>query len=245
MRSIPHAGGIQGETRPERSLSMPSKRWILAVPGLLAATAFAHNVVGGWAVVSVQDVPDYAVAGQPLTLTYSVRQHGEELMYGLKGSVSARSSSGASVSVPAKATSQHGFYTAAVMLPNAGDWTLVIESGFGKSRGKLLPIRAVESGSRPLPSFTPAERGRRLFVAKGCVTCHTHSDNKSEIGSSAAPDLTDKTFAPAYLADFLTNPKIKPPANKSGWQMPNLALKQAEVAALVAFINSDRKVALR
>jgi mono/diheme cytochrome c family protein len=129
-------------------------------------------------------------------------------------------------------------------LPNAGDWTLTIESGFMRSKAKLLPIRAVEAGTRPLPTLAPEERGRRLFVAKGCVTCHTHGDAKSEIGDGA-PELTGKKFAPSYLAEFLMNPKIKPSTMKNGWQMPNLQLKQPEVAALVAFINSDQRVAVK
>ncbi|MGQ0639328.1 MAG: c-type cytochrome [Gemmatimonadaceae bacterium] len=224
---------------------MTKRRWILTVPGLLVVAAFAHNAAGGWAVVSVQDLPEYAVAGQPLTLTYGVRQHGEEPLYDLKGTVSARSRSGAMVSVAAKPTVQRSSYAATLTLPNAGDWTITIEPGFGKTKGKLLPLRAVAAGSQTFPSYSPAERGQRLFVAKGCVTCHTHGDSKSEIGSPAVPDLTDRTFAPSYLADYLANPKIKPPANQQGWQMPNMQLKQPEIAALVAFINSDRRVAVK
>ena len=221
------------------------KRWILASPGLLLLAAFVHNAAGGWAVVSVQDVPEYAVAGQPLTLTYSVKQHGEELHSDLRGTVSARSGT-ASVSVDAKPAPQRGYYTATLTLPNAGDWTLTIASGFGKSQLKLLPIRAIAAGTPAPPALAPDERGRQLFVAKGCVTCHTHSDSKAELGGpDGPPELTDKTFAPTYLAEFLANPKIKPAANKNGWQMPNQQLKQAEIAALVAFINSDRRIASR
>jgi mono/diheme cytochrome c family protein len=222
---------------------MTKKRWIFAVPGLLVVAAFAHNAAGGWAVVSVQDPPEYAVAGQPLTLTYAVRQHGEELLGDLKGTVSARSGSGASISAAAKPAGQRGYYAATLTLPNAGDWSVTIESGFGKSRGKMVALRAVPAGTQP-PTFTPAERGLRLFVAKGCVTCHTHGDSKSEIGNGA-PDLTDKTFAPTYLAEYLTNPKIKPPVAPNGWQMPNMQLKQQEIAALVAFINSNQRVAAK
>jgi len=222
---------------------MLKRRWVLATPGLLIVAAFAHHAAGGWAVVSVQDVPEYAVAGQPLTLTYTVRQHGEELLPDLRGTVTARSGS-AHVTVPAKPAAQRGYYVATLTLPNAGDWAVNIEPGFGKSRGKLLPLRTVAADARSTPTFTPAERGQRLFVAKGCVTCHTHGESKSDIGEGA-PDLTEKTFAPTYLADFLANPKIKPPANKNGWQMPNMQLKQPEIAALVAFINSDRRVALK
>jgi len=219
---------------------MLKKRWIVALPAVLLATGFARYA-GGWAVVSVQDLPDYAVAGQPLTLTYTVRQHGDNLLNDLRGSVAARSK-GAIVEVPAKATGQPGTYSATLTLPNAGDWSVTIESGFGKSRVASIPMRALEAGTKTLPAMTSDERGRRLFVAKGCVTCHTHSDSKADLGE-LAPELTGKKFAPSYLAEFLANPSIKPPTVKD-LRMPNMNLKKQEISALVAFINSDRKVAI-
>ncbi len=221
---------------------MLKKRWIVALPAVLLATGFARYA-GGWAVVSVQDLPDYAVAGQPLTLTYTVRQHGNNLLSDLRGSVIARSRD-ATIEVPAKAAppAQPGTYSATLTLPNAGDWAVTIESGFGKSRVASIPMRALEAGTKPLPAMTPDERGRRLFVAKGCVTCHTHSDSKAEFGSDVAPELTGKKFAPSYLSEFLANPSIKPPTKDM--RMPNLNLKRQEISALVAFINSDRKVAV-
>jgi mono/diheme cytochrome c family protein len=218
---------------------MLKKRWLAALPLLLVATAFARYA-GGWAVVSVQDLPDYAVAGQPLTLTYTVRQHGNNLLPDLRGSVSARLGS-AKVDVAAKETSQ-GTYAATLTLPNAGDWALTVESGFGKSRVASIPIRALEAGTKTFPVMAADERGRRLFVAKGCVTCHTHSDSKADFGEDVAPVLTGKKFAPGYLAEFLANPSIKPPTKDM--RMPNPNLKQQEISALVAFINSDRKVAV-
>lgn len=220
---------------------MTKKRWVLAVPSVLLLAAFAHNA-GGWAVVSVQDLPDYAVAGQPMTLTYAVRQHGEELLDGLKGSVTALSGS-ARVAVDTKGTGKKGYYSANLMLPNAGNWTLSIESGFrGKSRVSPISMRVVEAGTKSVAALAPDEQGRRLFVAKGCVTCHTHGDAKSEIGDGA-PELTGKKFAPSYLAEFLANPSIKPSTAPRGWQMPNPNLKQPEIAALVAFINSEKRIA--
>lgn len=222
---------------------MMKKRWVLAAPSLLLLAAFAHNA-GGWAVVSVQDLPDYAVAGQPMTLTYAVRQHGEELLDGLKGSVAALSGS-ARVAVDAKGAGKKGYYSANLVLPNAGNWTLSIESGFrGKSRVSPISMRVVEAGTRSVAALAPDEQGRRLFVAKGCVTCHTHGDARSEIGDGA-PELTGKKFAPSYLAEFLANPSIKPSTAPRGWQMPNPNLKQQEIAALVAFINSEKRIAAK
>jgi mono/diheme cytochrome c family protein len=215
---------------------------VLAVPGLLLLAAFAHHA-GGWAVVSVQDLPDYAVAGQPMTLTYTVRQHGDNFLGDLKGSVAATSGS-ARVTADAKGTGKTGYYSANVTLPNAGEWKLTIQSGFGKSKLAQIPIRVIEPGARSVPTLAADEQGRRLFVAKGCVTCHTHSDSKSEIGDGA-PELTGKKFAPSYLAEFLAKPTIKPSAAPRGWVMPNPNLKQQEIAALVAFINSEKRVAVK
>jgi hypothetical protein len=47
----------------------------LAVPALVLLPAFP-SAIGGWAITIVDDLPDYAVAGEPLALIFSVRQHG-------------------------------------------------------------------------------------------------------------------------------------------------------------------------
>ena len=47
----------------------------LMVPTLLSLPALAW-LAGGWAVVTVEQLPDYVEAGKPLTLTFMVRQHG-------------------------------------------------------------------------------------------------------------------------------------------------------------------------
>jgi mono/diheme cytochrome c family protein len=95
-----------------------------------------------------------------------------------------------------------------------------------------------------IPAFSEAERGRRMFAAAGCVTCHTHRDVgiKGEL-SDFGPDLSEKRFPPDYLAKFLANPSIKPPTN--GKQMPNLQLRDKDIGPLIAFINAERRVTSR
>ncbi len=83
------------------------------------------------------------------------------------------------------------------------------------------------------------ELGQRLFVAKGCVVCHTHdsvSEVKRLIGFNfdQAPNLTDYSAAPDHVSKWLNNPQ----AVKSDAYMPNLNLSAAEIDALVAFINA-------
>src|SRR5712691_8166651 len=107
---------------------------------LLTAVGFAF---GGWAVVTVEDLPDYAVAGKPINLAFAVRQHGRTLLPQLKPTISAQAGSsvvrGAANAAPGSAT---GHYAASLTLPHPGDWTITIHSGFGESRMTLLPIKA-------------------------------------------------------------------------------------------------------
>lgn len=196
---------------------------------------------GGWASVTLDDVPDYIVAGQPVTLTYTVRQHGEEPLSGLTGRVDARF--GDQVATVTATSAARGRYTATLNLPRPGDWTITINSGHGGSRVTLLPIKVIAAGAQP-PILTDAERGQRLFAGKGCVTCHVHRDVPGE-GSKHAPDLSERNFPPDYLSQFLTDPPKALRARGSTKFMPNLELKAREIAALVAFINRDGATAGR
>jgi mono/diheme cytochrome c family protein len=110
-----------------------------------------------------------------------------------------------------------------------------------------LPIRVADPGTRALPVVAEAERGRHLYVAKGCVTCHSHgaSGAPSETRSlKVGPDLTDRRLPADYLAKFLADPSIKT-AWTSGDRMPDLELAPREIAALVAFVNAERRVSGR
>jgi hypothetical protein len=56
--------------------------------------------------------------------------------------------------------------------------------------------------------------------------------------SDFGPNLTDRRFAPDYLARFLADPSIKPPTNDK--RMPNLGLREKDIAPLIAFINAEQ-----
>ena len=212
------------------------------VVGILALTSTVAAIrFGGWAVVTVKDAPDYFVVDKPATFEFVVRQHGVTPLDGLTPSISARKGvrwvNGKVVPTPAAGT-----YRATLAVPSSGDWTITIESGFGPSKGRLLAKRAIADKEAP-PVLTNVEKGRQIFASAGCVTCHVHGtvDLKPQ-WDLKGPDLTGKRFAADYLAKFLADPSIKPPTQNMG-QMPNLHLRQSDIASLVAFINDERKVA--
>ncbi len=212
-----------------------------AIPLVVAVPLLAWAMPGGWAVITVDDLPERITAGQPVELAFMIRQHGMTPMEDLKPVVTARAGD-RDVRAHAAPTGKPGHYAARLTMPREGDWRITIDSDFGDSRVTLLPIRAAAAGSRNgngAPHVTPPwERGRQLFVAKGCVTCHVHRDIEGANAYPVGPDLTERRFAADYLAMYLADPSIRPPTG--GNRMPDLGLSRAEITALVAFLNGDR-----
>jgi len=215
---------------------MARRPYALLLPALLFLPPVAA-LMGGWATVTVDELPDFVDCGKPLTLTFMVRQHGVTPLKGVHPTIEARSA-GAVARADARPGRVDGQYVAELALRDPGDWTITINSGWGTSKLTLLPIRAISSGS-PAPA-APAEdeRGRRLFVSKGCIGCHTRAEGNVPGGETIGPVLTGKRWQAEFLRRFLADPAAN--ATHSGaFRMPNLGLKQGEIAALVAFLNAE------
>jgi mono/diheme cytochrome c family protein len=188
-------------------------------------------VAGGWAIITLSGFPEYAVAGKPLKLSFAVRQHGVTLLSGLRPNVRAATPSGLTATANAVPAKEKGEYTAELLLPQHGNWTITVVSGFNDSQVTLPPLKVIEAGTAAPAAFSPATRGVRLFASKGCVGCHRHIEVNPERATDAKFDLTGKRFPQEYLKKFLADPSIKPA------EMPNLNLKSDEIDALAAFIN--------
>jgi hypothetical protein len=212
------------------------------IPALLPFLIMTAAFAGGWAIVTVNDLPEYAVAGKPAIVTFTVRQHGMMLLSGLNPSVRATASGHAEARATAVPTAKPGEYSAALSFPEAGAWTMRIDSGFNANETTLLPVKVIDVGSPPPVSLSTAARGEHLFVAKGCIGCHRHQEVAAQTLVSIGPDLTRKRFPPAHLKELLADPNttLKQSARVEYGQMPNLNLTAQEITALVAFINRDR-----
>ena len=219
---------------------MPRFRTHIALAALVAAPLIAWTV-GGWATISVLNLPDSIVAGEPTNMTFAVRQHGEDLLPGLKPMVRGVAGS-REFAARAVETNRPGYYTVTLDPKHTGDWTFTIYSGFGHddndSKLKLMPIVAVTSAARPV-ALSHEQRGRRLFVAKGCVSCHLQKGVEPIETRVGRIDLTDRQLSSEYLHKVLADPSVKK-SWQSNWKMPNPELQPAEIAALVAFLQSRR-----
>jgi hypothetical protein len=223
MRSVP-------ELRRSETMTKTGRLVVLVVICTWAVTAV---YAGGWSVITLEEFPDHAVAGQPLTLTFTVRQHGNKPQRGLKPTLQATLPGHPAVAAIGKATAGDGEYSATLRLPVPGQWKIRIDGGFNpsdKTRESnsmvLPPLRVLaETSAAVVSPYSEADRGARLAVSKGCLTCHRPGSDK---------EIPTKSYATAYLKAFLADPGMRTE------NMPNLKLTDAEIGALVAFINGPR-----
>ncbi|MEO7456693.1 MAG: cytochrome c [Gemmatimonadaceae bacterium] len=218
---------------------MKNRPLYFAMLGTLMLTA-AATTFGGWAVVTVDDMPEYAVAGKAIELPFTVRQHGVTLLGDLNPTLVATNGD-TELTARARAAKDKGHYIVSFTPPSTAVWTLRIRSGFGNSESKNIPLRVVANGAAAPRKLADAERGHQLFVAKGCVTCHMRGDDGAD-GLKLAPELSGRRYVPEYLARFLADPvnnRLTQVASNN--RMPQLDLQQSEIASLIAFINSETK----
>ena len=95
-----------------------------------------------------------------------------------------------------------------------------------------------------VPRGSPAERGRELFARSACIACHT-IDGIPQARGTVGPNLTHvgsrTTIAGALLpntADYLRRWIANAPSLKPGSLMPPMPLEGADLAALVAYLQT-------
>jgi hypothetical protein len=222
-------------------MTRKSFQWCLAAVALVSAI----TVYGGeWSIVTVEDMPEYFVAGKQASLRFTVRQHGMTLMSGAPVSVLATAPGLPEAKGTVSPTKAAGEYAALLTLPKAGEWTIRIETGLFVISG-LLPVSAIQPGDAAPAPLSHVARGERLFVSKGCIGCHVNSEIAVKNMTTVGPDLTGRRFLVDYLRGVLADPSatlLRKPTET--WEMPNLNLSSEDVAALVAYINRERPAAV-
>ncbi len=227
---------------------MPGKKRLLGV--LLALCTMSFRSAGGWIVTTVHQLPEYLEAGKSYTLIFSVRQHGHTLLSSLRPKLriaNSRQGGQLETAVEAEPLSQPGSYTATFAAPGVGPAYLTIQTGFGGSNYgdlALLPLPVTEKGETRKP-LLPVDRGRQLFVAKGCATCHINGDipEFAEWNRivSVGPELTGRAFPGEYVRQKLADPaSLRTAASSKGQEMPQLELDQSEIGAIAAYLGGVR-----
>jgi mono/diheme cytochrome c family protein len=217
-------------------------RTIVIAGAALLLSGALPTTMGGWAVITVKELPDHIEAGRATSIEFTVRQHGQTLLNGLSPRVVARRKGAGWFSSPARvrgrSNGQEGGYVAQLTLADTGEVSVTIDADWHSAETTLLPIRVVAPGHTPGPQ-APAALGQQLFVAKGCVTCHLKADDpglRDRLTVRVGPDLSGTRLTAAYVAGKLANPALNRVRSNAYVEMPDLGLTSAEIAALVTYL---------
>ncbi len=125
---------------------------------LLALAAAIPAFAGGWAVITLDELPMDVVAGEPLTVGFTVRQHGRTPMDGLEPTITAHLYKEEFFEVEAEPGGKPGHYTATLTFPREGDWNWSIQAF---SMDQPMPVLSVaapvaSASNRPVVNSEPA-----------------------------------------------------------------------------------------
>jgi hypothetical protein len=115
---------------------------ILVATSALAVAGTAQ--AGCWATVGLSSLPEPGLqAGQPWNVTIRVLQHGRTPLAGAKPEIRIRNSSGKLKVFHAKATARRGSYSARVVFPAPGRWSLSVYDGFVPNCASVHTFKSV------------------------------------------------------------------------------------------------------
>jgi hypothetical protein len=96
---------------------------------LLLVLVFTFPVfAGGWAVITLDELPSNVVAGEPVTIGFMVLQHGRTPMAGLYPTITAQLSPAETMSISAESDGKTGHYVATLTFPKEGNWEWSIQA---------------------------------------------------------------------------------------------------------------------
>jgi mono/diheme cytochrome c family protein len=122
-------------------------RFALGLTLLLSLIITVPAFAGGWAVITLDELPSNVVAGEPLSIGFTVLQHGITPMAGLDPTVTAALLKEERFVVNAEPEGNSGHYTATLIFPKEGDWSWSIQAFTMDQRMPTLSVAAPVAGT--------------------------------------------------------------------------------------------------
>lgn len=97
---------------------------------------------GGWAVITLDELPTNVVAGEEFTVGFMVLQHGKTPMTDLTPIIIANLDKSEQFTVTAKEEGKPGHYTATLTFPKEGEWNWTIEAFSMQQKMPTLMVSA-------------------------------------------------------------------------------------------------------
>ena len=142
---------------------------------LLALVAVFPVFAGGWAVITLDELPSGVVAGEPLTVGFTVLQHGITPMTDLEPTVSAQLSNGKPLMFFATPEGKPGYYTATLTFPEPGEWEWSVQAFTMDQKMPVLSVAASSTAavSQPVVKNEPATLGMSPLLIVGIFALAT------------------------------------------------------------------------
>ncbi|MBI5567466.1 MAG: c-type cytochrome [Chloroflexi bacterium] len=161
---------------------------------LLLMTAITATA-GGWAVITLDELPGQIVAGQSFTIGFTVRQHGRTLRDDLVPLVRFdRSDAKDAIVATAKREGASGHYVASVTLPGDGQWNWKVDiEQFGMVTQDMSPLTvlAAAPGNAPVAVSVPEP------AAAPATMPESASEPAAPPANAPSPATTTVAVAPA------------------------------------------------
>jgi hypothetical protein len=150
-------------------------RFVMGLALLFALIAVFPVFAGGWAVITLDELPSGVVAGEPLTIGFTVLQHGVTPMTNLEPTVTASLSNGKPLTFFATPEGKPGYYIATLTLPEPGDWEWSIQAFTMDQKMPALNVAASSTAavSQPVAKSEPATVGISLLLIVGIFALAT------------------------------------------------------------------------
>ncbi len=110
---------------------------------LIFAVMFAFPALaGGWAVITLDELPFNVIAGEPVSVGFTVLQHGKTPLAGLDPKIIANLLSSEPMVILAEAGGKPGHYVATLTFPKEGNWEWSIQAFTMEQRMPVLNVAA-------------------------------------------------------------------------------------------------------
>ena len=116
------------------------------------------TLAGGWATITVENLPGEVHAGENVHIEFSVRQHGRELTSHVTPVLRAHNpQTGETLIVDAAALSEKGYFAVDVVFPSEGQWEVSLDPVVLAGKLDLLPLTVLPAAAVSLNiATTPA-----------------------------------------------------------------------------------------
>jgi len=119
-------------------------RFSIALAIVLSLVFVLPVLAGGWAVITLDELPTGIVAGEPFTVGFTVLQHGKTPMTGLEPTITANLYKETEFVVDAEPEGKPGHYTTTLTFPKEGEWRWSIQAF---TMDQVMPILSVAAPS--------------------------------------------------------------------------------------------------